>query len=389
MPFALSNSPAAPGLTPAAASNHAATGAADPSGLSAFLAMLGPALAAAPADAAPAVVVVAEPQASALPVVPATPEPAQLAAAQEGPVRQALASSGKKLPVATDLSQLVPGLVLTQPAAALAGPAAAGSVVASGLAAVIGDAVRRPEPAQPSGGPIAADDNPLIMDPELDTEGAAANAYLDRFMTDPHRAPVTPIADIGIGAETDALAQAGVQADAIEPGDLALTPAGASHRATTTSPTAPPVIDAPSAGFRDSPGSAQWQRALDDQMLLMVNKGSQHARIRMHPEELGQLDIRIAVGSERVDLSFSVQHSAVAAAVNQHLPHLAQLFADQGLAMGQASVSHHNGQSGDRPDGGNSGGQAAKAAWSGQDEDITAPDGNWQTGRRGLFDAFA
>lgn len=372
---------------PDAASNPAnAPGLLGDSGPTPFQALLNPALAAPPAPLASANGVSATPV-TAPTLAPADTEP--LAAdAPEAP-RPDAAASGQGLPPVAGLALLLPGLVAV-PASAAGGPASTPrSPAAGGVAATAAAAAAATAQVAAQGTAEDLSPSPLPQtEVELGSGNAAANAYLQRFTSDPHRLPPDPTADLGGDPLLrDVAGPAGTHGD----GSGVTAPPLAAHASLPAlgSPVAAP-IDAPSQGFRDSPGSAQWQRALDDQLMVMVSKGNQHARIRMHPEELGQLDIRIAIGKDRVDLNFAVQHTAVAQALNQHLPHLAQLFAEQGLAMGQASVSQQQADGGNPAGGGD--GRAPQSwanAWTGQGEEIVSTPGNWTPLNRGLFDAFA
>ena len=221
-------------------------------------------------------------------------------------------------------------------------------------------------------------------------DGEALDTYLDRLSTGPHRLPASAMAAFGAAqllklADANARPSTGSVAELTRGAvDIGLNPAltqGVAAPASAASATA--------TGFGQSPGSAAWGQALDQQVMLMLNRGAQEARIRLHPQEMGQLDIRLSMGGDRVDLNFSVQHAAVAGALQQHMPQLTQMLADQGLSLGQASVSHDQAQSG------NSTGQNAQS--NGRNAAFAMnPDGEieinhlvYQPAARGLLDIFA
>lgn len=224
------------------------------------------------------------------------------------------------------------------------------------------------------------------------TDAAAPDPYLERFSSGPHRLPPTALAafaavqlmKFGEGAGRPATAAVADRArSAVDVGlSPALTPAAGNATNTASA-------GAAAAGFGQAPNSAAWGQALDQQVMLMLNRGAQEARIRLHPKELGQLDIRLSMGGDRVDLNFSVQHASVAGALQQHLPQLTQMLADQGLSLGQASVSHEQAQSGSSA---GHGGQSP----GGNGSFATPPDGEieinhllYQPTARGLLDIFA
>jgi len=392
MTIASAASVTAPGLDPrlgANAAGVATTNAGDvgASAASAFQALLAPALAGKPEVAvSPALARGVEATAAAL-TEPVEGDP--LAADERAPESTAAAATGNNLPLPAGIALLIPGLAVAAAATGRAPATAARSPVAIGAAGVADAAVRERVVGEPV--PTAAGATPALLETDADLvlASAAADAYLERFTSAPHRLPATPVAGLGFAGSGDDLPLDTIKAGAVD-GDasgLAALPAAAPRVAAGAAPVLA-TPDAPSPGFRDSPGSTQWQRALDDQVLLMVSKGSQHARIRLHPQEMGQLDIRIAVGNDRVELNFSVQHAAVAAAVTQHLPHLAQLFAEQGLAMGQASVSQQQSHPGGQP--GDGGSQPPPGrAWGEAGDDMVAAPAAWEARPRSLFDAFA
>jgi len=227
----------------------------------------------------------------------------------------------------------------------------------------------------------------LPIDP---ADGEAPDAILDRFGSGPHRLPATAIAafgaaqllkfgDVAGNAPTNAVADLARSAV-----DVGLSPAQAQATAGSNS-----TGSAVPAGFGQAPGSAAWGQALDQQVMLMLNRGAQEARIRLHPQELGQLDIRLSMGGDRVDLNFSVQHAAVAGALQQHMPQLTQMLADQGLSLGQASVSHDQAQSGSNAgqNGQAHGGNGSLATQT--DAEIETSHLRYQPAERGLLDIFA
>ena len=73
--------------------------------------------------------------------------------------------------------------------------------------------------------------------------------------------------------------------------------------------------------------------------------------LRLSPEHLGPLEVRIDVRDGNVSVAFGVAHLDTQAALEQALPRLREMFAAAGLQLGQASVqqearrgSHNGGQ---------------------------------------------
>ncbi|HEX7817084.1 flagellar hook-length control protein FliK [Dyella sp.] len=85
----------------------------------------------------------------------------------------------------------------------------------------------------------------------------------------------------------------------------------------------------------DSSGFAQ---ELGQQVAWMGGHDIKEARIRLNPEELGELEVKVSVEHNRVDVVFAAQHPAAVTAVQQTLGQLDTMLAGQGLSLGQAQV---------------------------------------------------
>jgi len=133
-----------------------------------------------------------------------------------------------------------------------------------------------------------------------------------------------------------------------------------------------------------SPGSPGFADELGQQVLWLGRQDIREARIRLHPEDLGSLDVHLSVNHERVDVVFSAQHPAAVTAVQQSLPQLDQLLARHGLALGHAEVGQQNrGDERARDQG------RGAAAATGEIEAVHTADRTVAMGRVGLLDAFA
>lgn len=86
-------------------------------------------------------------------------------------------------------------------------------------------------------------------------------------------------------------------------------------------------------------GTHAWGDELGSRIALIATDGRQLASVRLTPEHLGPLDIRIAVRGDEVSVSFGASHPDTRAALEQALPRLRELFASQGLQLTQADVS--------------------------------------------------
>jgi flagellar hook-length control protein FliK len=106
--------------------------------------------------------------------------------------------------------------------------------------------------------------------------------------------------------------------------------------------TAPAVPSTMHALQLPSPvGSHAFGQELAQQVTWLGGQEIKQARIRLHPEELGPLDVKVNVTHGRVDVTFNVQHPAAATAVQQSLAQLGHMLAQHGLNLGHAEVGQH------------------------------------------------
>jgi flagellar hook-length control protein FliK len=70
----------------------------------------------------------------------------------------------------------------------------------------------------------------------------------------------------------------------------------------------------------------------------MVQQGNHSASLRLSPEHLGPLEVRISVQNDQASVWFGAAHADTRAAIEHALPRLRELFASQGLSLADAGV---------------------------------------------------
>lgn len=119
-------------------------------------------------------------------------------------------------------------------------------------------------------------------------------------------------------------------------------PASALHTATM----APAEATAPTAhaSLPASPGTPAFGPALGLQLSTWLKDGVQHASLELHPQDLGPIDIRIAVkdGQTRIDLTADV--ASTRQALGEALPQLSAALGDVGLSLSGGSVADPSAQ---------------------------------------------
>jgi len=82
-----------------------------------------------------------------------------------------------------------------------------------------------------------------------------------------------------------------------------------------------------------------WSSALAERAVMVAAQNANVAQIQLDPPELGSLNIRVQINQDQVSLNFTSPHAHVRDAVEQSLPRLREMFAEQGLALNESSVS--------------------------------------------------
>lgn len=91
------------------------------------------------------------------------------------------------------------------------------------------------------------------------------------------------------------------------------------------------------------PQNPAWSDTVGERVQWMAAQNIQEAKIRLHPQELGAIEIRIQVGKDQqTTISFSSPHSQVRDALETAIPRLREMFGDSGLSLGDVNVSQHS-----------------------------------------------
>ncbi|MFO1401155.1 MAG: flagellar hook-length control protein FliK [Steroidobacteraceae bacterium] len=92
-----------------------------------------------------------------------------------------------------------------------------------------------------------------------------------------------------------------------------------------------------------------WPQAVAAEIRFLADQKVEAATLRLSPEHLGPLEVRIDVRDGNVSVAFGVAHADTQAALQEALPRLREMLAAAGLQLGQASVQQetrhgsHNG----------------------------------------------
>jgi flagellar hook-length control protein FliK len=204
------------------------------------------------------------------------------------------------------------------------------------------------------------------------------------------------------GNTADAVAQVAAPAVSAVPFAASLLSAkggllgGAKDDVTATDPTTSPMPLTHNAGLMPVDGPAvqvqatqaatspQFTQELGEQISWMGAGDIKEARIKLHPEELGSMDVRVNMDGGKVNIAIIAQHPAAVHAVQQTLSQLDTMLAHHGLSLGQADVGQRD--AGQGTQGGTQGDQGGSGS-----DDPAATTGAVATSRvsRSLVDEVA
>ncbi|WP_345829147.1 flagellar hook-length control protein FliK [Pantoea sp. BRR-3P] len=91
-----------------------------------------------------------------------------------------------------------------------------------------------------------------------------------------------------------------------------------------------------------APQTPEWKQAVSQQIVMFSRNGVHNAEIRLHPEELGSLQISLRLHQEQAQIHIVSEHAQVRHALEQAMPQLRAAMAESGLQLSQASVSADN-----------------------------------------------
>ncbi|MGS0730652.1 flagellar hook-length control protein FliK, partial [Shewanella sp. 0m-11] len=82
---------------------------------------------------------------------------------------------------------------------------------------------------------------------------------------------------------------------------------------------------------------------MNQQLITMVSNGVQHAEIRLDPPELGHMMVRIQVQGDTTQVQFQVSQHQTRDLVEQAMPRLREMLAEQGMQLTDGQVSQGGG----------------------------------------------
>lgn len=107
---------------------------------------------------------------------------------------------------------------------------------------------------------------------------------------------------------------------------------------TNAAPAATPLPSPVQLSMQAAPGQPQFVQETAQHVAWLAGQDIQRAEIQLNPRRLGPIQVEITTRKDQVDVSFAVQHPQTVHALQQTLPQLHDMLAQQGLNLGNATV---------------------------------------------------
>jgi len=87
--------------------------------------------------------------------------------------------------------------------------------------------------------------------------------------------------------------------------------------------------------------------SVKDKVMVMMNQKLQQIDIRLDPQELGNVNVKINLQNDQAVVNFTVQNQQAKEAFDQNLGRLKEMLAESGVDVGDANVEQQNKQNGE------------------------------------------
>lgn len=120
-------------------------------------------------------------------------------------------------------------------------------------------------------------------------------------------------------------------ADAAPKVQAGQNPPAVQQNTPTPAPVASASLDAPI-------GTPAFREQLSAQIAVFIDQKQLSAQIQVHPPELGPVDVQIKLNVEHVEVDFFATQADARQAIENAIPRLKEMLAEQGLSLGNAHV---------------------------------------------------
>lgn len=118
----------------------------------------------------------------------------------------------------------------------------------------------------------------------------------------------------------------------------------------------------PTLALHTPAGAPGWTGELGNQIRWLLERGGQVAELRLNPAELGSVDVRLSKEGDSTNVMFYTTNAHARELLEAALPRLRDMFAAQGMNLGEADVSEQSlAQHRESPDARNQGGDGSRS----------------------------
>ena len=110
----------------------------------------------------------------------------------------------------------------------------------------------------------------------------------------------------------------------------------------TQSLTSGGIVEKATVSLETPMGHPRWSQDFNQRVQWMVNQSVSGAQIRLNPQHMGPVEVRIQLQNDQVSISFTAQHGATREAIDAALPRLREMLSDQNVNIVDVDVSQHS-----------------------------------------------
>jgi len=103
----------------------------------------------------------------------------------------------------------------------------------------------------------------------------------------------------------------------------------------------PAEIRAEVPGLSKPIGHPEWNKDLGERILWMNNRSMPSAEIKLNPQHLGPISVRVDMSQDQATISFAAQHGSVRDALEASIPKLRELLGSQQINLTDVNISQH------------------------------------------------
>ena len=104
----------------------------------------------------------------------------------------------------------------------------------------------------------------------------------------------------------------------------------------------PLTADKPTLQLDTPMNSTRWGQEFGQRIQWMVNQSVSGAQIRITPQNMGPIEVRVQMQNDQATIAFTAQHGATREAIDAALPRLREMLSDQNVNVVDVDISQHS-----------------------------------------------